>query len=218
LAVVVEEEEERQPLGQPQMTFSGHPRPPESSPCRFIDLSCEQFAHPRSRVHRGIVDPLLLNSLEGMQRTRECRRERRKGPRFILGHSGHASRLFLGRASGPCRPSSRQIGPRIGGPREAGRDVSRRARRVRGEDRDLSKHPIVLSVSRSRVRHVPLFLSFLPGHLSRRSSDWPRRSGTARPPPATASELQRYTRASRSGRIERPVSGQVRRSDGDVFG
>lgn len=52
---------------------------------------------------------------------------------------------------------------------------------------EISKHPIVLSVSRSRVHHL-----FFPGHLSRRSSD---SLGTTRSYDAaattTTSELQR---------------------------
>lgn len=47
----------------------------------------------------------------------------------------------------------------------------------------ISKHPIVLSVSRSRMRGVFPFLPFLPEHLSRRSSDSTRGAAT---PPATA--------------------------------
>jgi len=158
-----------------------------------------------------------------MQRTRECQGERRKGEKgpeteihstlgTRRGSSSDERAVLVGRPAG-------KLGPGLGDREKQGRMSPPRVRRVRGEDRDLSKHPIVLSVSRSRVRHVPLFLSFLPGHLSRRSSDSPRRSGTARPPPAMASELQRYSNFSVDGGESngRDRDRSVGRSDGDVL-
>lgn len=83
----------------------------------------------------------------------------------------------------------------------------------------ISKHPIVLSVFRSRVCHL-----FFPGHLSRRSSGSFGTTGITRPspslPPTTTSELQRSCLSLTANRMVgitvRTHRRQVRQPNGDV--
>jgi len=108
------------------MTFSGHPRPPKSSPCRFPSIYRANSSPTHIRELGGgsfVVKLVKRNAANARVSGRKA--EGREGTRNRDSFDfGHASRLFVGRASGPCRTSSRQIGARIGGPRETGQDVS----------------------------------------------------------------------------------------------